>query len=171
MIDFYPPQKGEYSPYFDSYLSLNPNKNFSELIHSQVEEFQLFFEQKPEAWADTPYQLGKWTPKEVLGHIIDTERIMTFRALCFSRGDQNSLPGFDQDPYVLNAKFGAVSLALLLEDFEAQRKALLTFIQTLPKESLDHLGTANGSKITPRALFWIIPGHFIHHFTILKNRY
>jgi len=106
-----------------------------------------------------------------LGHIIDTERIMTFRALCFARGEKASLPGFDQDPYVLNARFGEVPTDYLLEDFVAQRKALLTMVKILPESSLDNVGHANANPITPRALFWIIPGHLTHHLRVLKERY
>ena len=171
MNHFHPPKKGEYPAYFDKYLQLNPKKNYAELIGQQAEEIRRLFDSKPSSWTEKPYLAGKWTPKEVLGHVIDTERIMTFRGLCFARGERNALPGFDQDPYVLHARFGAVPAALLLEDFENQRKALLTLIQTLPEEALDYLGTANGSDISPRALFWIIPGHFIHHLNILKKRY
>ncbi|WP_297334962.1 DinB family protein [Algoriphagus sp.] len=166
-----PPTKGDYPAYFERYLQLNPQKAYPLLIDEQIQKIKGLFETKPSSWAETPYQTGKWSPKEVLGHVIDTERIMTFRALCFARGERNALPGFDQDPYVLNARFGAIASELLLEDFESQRKALLTLIQTLPEDSLDISGTANGAKITPRALFWIIPGHFIHHLTILNQRY
>ena len=96
---------------------------------------------------------------------------MAFRALCFSRGDQNSLPGFDQDPYVINAGYNKVATELLLADFEAERAALGTLVQTLNENVLDNIGTANGNLISPRSLLWIIPGHFIHHMNILKERY
>ncbi|MFC3414468.1 DinB family protein [Algoriphagus hitonicola] len=171
MRSFHPPTKDEYPAYFDRYLQLNPQQDYPLLIEEQIQTIKELFKSKTSNWAEKPYQAGKWSPKEVLGHVIDTERIMTFRALCFARGERNALPGFDQDPYVLNARFGSVPSALLLEDFENQRKALLTLIQTLPEDSLDFHGKANGTKITPRALFWIIPGHFIHHLTILKERY
>jgi hypothetical protein len=171
MNTFSLPKKGEYSSYFDTYLTKIPEGNFSEIILKQTEELKTLFQSKNPGWDSTPYAEGKWTPKEVLGHIIDTERIMTFRALCFARGEQQSLPGFDQDPYVLNARFGKVETDLLLADFEAQRRALLTLIATLDEEAMDCVGNANGRPITPRALFWIIPGHFTHHFSILKERY
>jgi len=171
MNTFLPPNKGEYAAYFDKYLSQVVNQNISDLISSQIEDLQSLIGSKPEGWDSIPYEDGKWTPKEVIGHVIDTERIMTFRALCFARGEKSALPGFDQDPYVLNARFGHVPIEVLMEDFEAQRKALRTLIRTLPESSLDNVGTASGNPITPRALFWIIPGHFIHHLNILKERY
>ncbi|WP_339702041.1 DinB family protein [Algoriphagus aquimarinus] len=165
------PRKGDYSAFFSTYLNLVSGNNYEEQLQNQVNELLILFKEKGTDWAEKAYAEGKWTPKEVLGHVIDTERIMTFRALCFARGEKSSLPGFDQDPYVLNARFGQVPIEYLLEDFQAQRKALLTMIRILPEDSLDLVGRANGNSITPRALFWIIPGHFTHHFNIFKERY
>lgn len=165
------PKEGEYSNYFNRYLSLTSTQPYQNQILSQIEVCQTLFEEKGEEWANKAYAAGKWTPKEVLGHVIDTERIMTFRALCFARGEQAALPGFDQDPYVLNAKFDQVAIQDLLEDFKMQRLALISLIKTLPVDSLSNLGLASGNLISPRALFWIIPGHFEHHFSILKERY
>lgn len=165
------PKKGEYSAFFSTYLKLVSGNNYEEQILKQGETMVSLFHERGSAWAETAYEEGKWTPKEVLGHVIDTERIMTFRALCFARGERSSLPGFDQDPYVLNARFGLVPIHYLLDDLIAQRIALLSLIRILPEESLDLVGTASGNPITPRALFWIIPGHFTHHLNILKERY
>jgi len=165
------PKEGEYPNYFNRYFALNSPEPFQDQIHSQIEECTELFKSKGEDWSNKPYAAGKWSPKEVLGHVIDTERIMTFRALCFARGEKSALPGFDQDPYVLNARFGQVAISDLLEDFKNQRYALLSLIKTLPESSMANLGQASGNPISPRALFWIIPGHFVHHFSILKERY
>jgi hypothetical protein len=165
------PKEGEYPDYFDKYLALNSDEPYEVQIQEQIESCFRFFEAKGKAWADKAYAAGKWTPKEVLGHVIDTERIMTFRALCFARGEKSPLPGFDQDPYVLNAKFGQVAIHDLLEDFKIQRLALLSLIKTLPEESLTNLGQASGNPLSTRALFWIIPGHFQNHMIILNSRY
>jgi len=166
-----PPKKGEYAPYFETYLSLVPSKDLADMIVEQINELKAFVNSMPAGWDSKSYQEGKWTPKEVIGHLIDTDRIMTFRALCFARGEKAPLPGFDQDPYVKHAKFGDVSMENLLEDFEAQRKAILSMMRTLPEQSLDEVGKASGNPATPRALLWIIPGHFIYHLAILKERY
>ncbi|MDR7131968.1 hypothetical protein J2X69_004334 [Algoriphagus sp. 4150] len=165
------PKEGDYSAFFSTYIKLVSGNNYEEQLLNQVDELLKFFQAKGSDWAEKAYAEGKWTPKEVLGHVIDTERIMTFRALCFARGERSSLPGFDQDPYVLNARFGQAPIEYLLEDFQAQRRALLSMIRILPEESLDFIGQASGNPITPRALFWIIPGHFMHHMNILKERY
>ena len=165
------PKKGEYSNFYSTYLNLLTGNNYEELILEQIDLLNSLFEEKGKEWAEKSYAEGKWTAKEVLGHIIDTERIMTFRALCFARGEKSALPGFDQDPYVLNARFGQVPVEHLLEDFKAQRMALLSMIRILPEDTLDLVGQASGNPITPRALLWIIPGHFKHHYQIFKTKY
>jgi hypothetical protein len=171
MNSFSPPQNGTYPSFYHTYISKISEQDYLELILRQTREIRELFESKEDGWDTIAYEPGKWTPKEVLGHIIDTDRIMTFRALCFSRGEQNALPGFDQDPYVINAGYNKVSTDLLLADFEAERTALATLVRTLSENVLDNVGTANGNLISPRSLFWIIPGHFIHHLNILKDRY
>lgn len=171
MKTFSLPNKGEYPSYYETYLDKIPVGDFSELILSQLIEIRNLFASKPLGWESIAYAEGKWTPKEVLGHMIDTERIMTFRALCFARGEKQSLPGFDENQYVLAADFSENSLEDLLDDFEAQRRALLTLVKTLSEGVLDIQGIANEKPITPRALLWIIPGHFIHHVQVLNSRY
>lgn len=173
MKTFSLPCKGEYPPYYETYISKLElgDSNFSTLIQSQTIDLKAFFASKPKGWANEPYAPGKWTPKEVLGHLLDTERIMTFRALCIARGEKKLLPGFDQDPYVNQGQFNVVSLKDLLKDFEMQRQAILSMIRTFPEHSFQEIGSANGNPMSTRALLWIIPGHFLHHFEVLKNSY
>lgn len=171
MNTFSLPSKGEYPTYYETYISKLGSPNFSELVLSQIQELKSFFTSKPDDWDTIPYAPGKWTPKEVLGHLIDTERIMTFRALCIARGEKKMLPGFDQDPYVIQGQFNAVSLDDLLTDFETQRKAILSMVQTFPEAAFQEIGSANGNPISTRALLWIIPGHFLHHFQVLQQHY
>lgn len=165
------PKKGDYSNFFTSYLKKVSGEEYEKYLLNQIELLKELFNSKNDLWAETTYAENKWTPKEVLGHILDTERIMAFRALCIARGEKSSLPGFDQDPYVLNARFGHVSVELLLKDFEIQRMSLLSMLNILPPDSLDLEGFANGNSITPRALLWIIPGHFEHHYNIFTEKY
>lgn len=171
MKTFSLPSKGEYPPYYESYISKLAEANFSDLLLLQLEQLKTLFSSKPAGWENTPYAPGKWSPKEVLGHCIDTERIMTFRALCIARGEKKLLPGFDQDPYVVQGQFNAVSLDDLLADFEMQRQAILSMIQTFPEASFQEIGSANGNPMSTRALLWIIPGHFMHHFEVLQQAY
>ena len=171
MKTFSLPSKGEYPPYYETYISKLGDQNFSTLIQFQLQELKVFFSSKPQGWANEPYAPGKWSPKEVLGHCIDTERIMTFRALCIARGEKKLLPGFDQDPYVVQGQFNAVALDDLLADFELQRQAILSMVRTFPEASFEEIGSANGNPMSTRALLWIIPGHFMHHFEVLQQAY
>jgi hypothetical protein len=171
MNTFSLPSKGEFPTYYETYISKLGSPNFSELVLSQIQELKAFYGSKPDGWDTIPYAPGKWTPKEVLGHLIDTERIMTFRALCIARGEKKMLPGFDQDPYVIQGQFNAASLDDLLADFEMQRQAILSMVRTLPAASFLEIGNANGNQMTTRALLWIIPGHFMHHFQVLQQHY
>jgi hypothetical protein len=171
MKTFSLPSKGEYPPYYESYISKLAEANFSDLLLLQLEQLKTLLSSKPAGWENTPYAPGKWSPKEVLGHCIDTERIMTFRALCIARGEKKLLPGFDQDPYVVQGQFNAVALDDLLADFELQRQAILSMVQTFPEASFEEIGSANGNPMSTRALLWIIPGHFMHHFEVLQQAY
>jgi hypothetical protein len=171
MKTFSLPSKGEYPPYYETYISKLAEANFSDLLLLQLEQLKTLLSSKPAGWENTPYAPGKWSPKEVLGHCIDTERIMTFRALCIARGEKKLLPGFDQDPYVVQGQFNAVALDDLLADFELQRQAILSMIRTFPEASFEEIGSANGNPMSTRALLWIIPGHFMHHFEVLQQAY
>ena len=171
MNTFSLPSKGEYPAYYETYISKLGDQIFSALIQSQTQELKAFVASKPEGWANVPYAPGKWTPKEVIGHCIDTERIMTFRALCIARGEKKLLPGFDQDPYVVQGQFNDVSLDDLLSDFETQRQSILTMVRTFPEAAFPEVGSANGNPMSTRALLWIIPGHFMHHFQVLQHAY
>jgi hypothetical protein len=171
MKTFSLPSKGEYPPYYETYISKLAEANFSDLLLKQIKQLKTLLSSKPAGWENTPYAPGKWSPKEVLGHCIDTERIMTFRALCIARGEKKLLPGFDQDPYVVQGQFNAVALDDLLADFELQRQAILSMIRTFPEVSFEEIGSANGNPMSTRALLWIIPGHFMHHFEVLQQAY
>ena len=171
MKTFSLPSKGEYPPYYETYISKLAEANFSDLLLKQIEQLKTLLSSKPAGWENTPYAPGKWSPKEVLGHCIDTERIMTFRALCIARGEKKLLPGFDQDPYVVQGQFNAVAVDDLLVDFELQRQAILSMVRTFPEASFQEIGSANGNPMSTRALLWIIPGHFLHHFEVLQQAY
>lgn len=171
MNTFSLPSKGEYPAYYETYISKLADANFSELLLSQIEQLNTLLASKPAGWETSPYAPGKWSPKQVLGHCIDTERVMTFRALCIARGDKSFFPGFDQDSYVTQGQFDDVTMEFLLADFVNQRHAVLSLVQTLPEISFQEIGNANGNPMSTRALLWIIPGHFMHHFQILQQAY
>ena len=120
---------------------------------------------------DFAYAPGKWTPKEVIGHIIDTERIMAFRALCFARKDKTPLPGFDENYYVANANFKNRTMYDLAHEFAVVRESNIALFKCFNQEALDATGTANGREVSVRAILFMIAGHAVHHVNIIKTRY
>jgi hypothetical protein len=125
----------------------------------------------PKAMGDFTYQSGKWTVKEVIGHLIDTERVMAYRAMCIARDEKQLLPGFDQDDYVKSGNFNKRDLFDLVYEFRLLRESNMLLAKGLDKEVLSKRGTANNKEVTVLALFYIIAGHEKHHMNILVDRY
>lgn len=117
------------------------------------------------------YEEGKWSIKEMVGHITDTERIMAYRALAFARSDTHSLHGFDQDSYVEAASFNEMSLKELIVDYKSVRSSTISLFSTFNDRMLTVRGTASGSEFSVRALGFVIIGHEMHHIEILKEKY
>lgn len=117
------------------------------------------------------YEPGKWSIKELLGHLIDSERIFTYRALRFARNDHAPLSGFDQDPYVAEANFDQRPWSELVAEFEHLRRSTILFFRGLKPESETRFGVANNASITVRALGYAIAGHELHHMRILREKY
>ena len=163
------PQTQEYPEWGNRYISLIEG-NINQVLTDQATDFPNFINNLIEK-GDYAYAPGKWTIKEMLGHIIDTERIMVYRLLCFARGEQAALPGFEEDDYVANAHFKDRTLFSLSEEFALLRKANLYLIHSLNEEELDRIGNANGKNISVRALTFILAGHVIHHTNVIKERY
>src|SRR5690554_45812 len=130
-----PPEMNEYGEYYEKYISKIRGSDVAELLLSQVEELRFVVKQLTEERAVKPYAPDKWTYKQLLGHINDTEKIMFFRALCVARNEQQALPGFDQDDYVRAADFNNVHLSDLMEDFEYIRRSIAYFLKHLSKEA------------------------------------
>jgi hypothetical protein len=117
------------------------------------------------------YEPGKWSVKELVGHLIDTERILSYRLLRIARGDRTPIEGFDQDPYVANSNAGARTLRSLASEFGHVRAATLALVRGLDDAAWSRRGTANENEVTVRALAHIIAGHELHHIRILRERY
>jgi DinB superfamily len=163
------PQIQEYPQWYKRYIDLVED-NVLEVLERQGPDFAGFLGRIAEK-ADYAYAPGKWTIKEMVGHIIDTERIMVFRLTSFSRGEKAPLPGFEEDDYVINAHFKDRTLLSLSEEFECLRKANLFLLKSLNEEELNRSGNANGNEISVRALVFILAGHVMHHKNIIKERY
>ena len=141
------------------------------ILNSQEKALVSLFSQLNEEQALSRYAPGKWSLKEVLAHITDTERIMSYRLLRIARGDTTDLPGFDQDIFIANTSFDEVALTDLVKDFQAVRQATLTLLPTISEAAWTRLGTANTFAISARALAYVIAGHAQHHLNVVEQKY
>ena len=165
------PEVNEYDPYYQKYIDRVPNGDIAAILDSQIEGTLSFLRGVTEKKAGYAYAAGKWTVKEVLGHLIDTERIFVYRALCIGRNDKSWLPGFDQDDYVANANFNARTLQSLIDEWAGVRRATVHLFKNFTDDEWRRRGIANQKEISTRALAYNIAGHELHHVEILKSRY
>ena len=165
------PEAGEYAEHYATYISKVPGTNVLGILESQRLHMSQLFAGRSERDGNFRYAPGKWTIKEVLGHITDTERIFTYRALRIARGDQTPLPGFEQDDFVKNGGFAARTLADLVEEFAAVRGASVALFRSFDDQAWSRRGVASQKQVTVRALGFITAGHQIHHRMILEEQY
>jgi len=165
------PQAGEYAPYYDRYVSLVEGEDILNALDQQRRETMLLLSGRDEEDGDFRYAPGKWSAKEVLGHVCDTERIFAYRALRFSRADATPIEGYEQDDYVRNGPFAQRPLADLVEDFIAVRRATLSLLRNLDEAAWSRRGIANKNEVSVRGLAYIIAGHELHHRRILEEKY
>ena len=164
------PDTTEYAQFYKNYIALVPEGPILDFLARQPGEYRALLVGVSDADAAAPTAPGKWSIKEVLGHICDTERVMSYRALRFVRGDQTELPGFEQDDYVREAGSNSRSVQDLLAEFENIRKATIALFGSLPPGVDTRGGIANGNRMTVRALAYIAGGHAQHHYELLKAR-
>ena len=165
------PATSEYAPYYGKYVSLVQAGDILSLLEEQLEETLALLANVPEESGVYRYAPGKWSVKELVGHIVDTERIFSYRALRFARQDQTPLPGYEQDEYIRGAAFDACPLAELAEELSAVRRSNIFLFRHLDEAAWMRQGTADGKPFTVRALAYIIAGHELHHREILRSRY
>ena len=165
------PQSGDYVPYYDRYISLVPGNDILTAFEDQRREMLLLLCGRTEADGDIRYAPDKWSLKEVLGHVNDTERIMSYRALRISRGDATPIEGYEQDDYVRNGPFARRPLADLIEDYIAVRRATVSLFRNLDEPAWTRRGVANKNEVTVQALAYIIAGHELHHRRVLEEKY
>ena len=164
------PDATEYAAYYEKYVSLVEGDVLETLARQGAETASLLAS-IPEDAAGSRYEPGKWSVKELVGHVIDGERIFAYRALRFARGDQTPLEGFDQDPYVASGNFDARTLTSLAEELTHVRASTLALLRSLGPEAWARRGTASDNEVTVRALAYITAGHEAHHVRILRERY
>jgi uncharacterized damage-inducible protein DinB len=165
------PESSEYAPDYENYILRVSGDDSVLALQELAKQTQELLSEIDEEKALFRYAEGKWSIKELIGHLIDTERIFGFRALCFARNDKNPIAGMEQDDYVQNADFELVEFAKLAEEFRLVRNSTIAMFQNFPDDAWLRTGTASDNLVSVRALAFMIAGHEIHHINILKERY
>lgn len=165
------PQTGDFPSYFQGYIGKVEAESAAALTEKYGKVLEAFYTGLPETKADYAYAPGKWSLKDVLQHIVDTERIMSYRLLRIARKDETALASFDENSYAENAHADRRSFASLKEEFLAVRKSTDLLLQSLQPEQLAHAGVASGNRMTANALAYIIFGHMLHHKSVIEERY
>ncbi len=165
------PQPDEFAPFYAGYVHRAIDGDILEKLEHLKESTYLFFTGIPADKANYSYAPYKWSVKQVLNHMIDTERVFAYRVLCFLRRDENLLPGFDENAYADTAAVNNRSLQDLANEFKAVREANLFLYRSVSHEKSLFVGMASGKPVSVRALLYIIAGHELHHIAILKERY
>ncbi len=165
------PDASEFAPFYAGYVAEVPDGEILEVIRRGATDFATTLATIPEARGDHRYADGKWSIRELLGHIIDTERVFSYRTLRIARGDATPLPGFDQDPYVLTSGAQQRTIGSLAAELAAVRASTIALLDSLPDEAWTRVGTASGHPVSARAMAYITAGHAEHHLEILRSRY
>ena len=161
----------EYRESYKHYIQLAPDLEITASLNKTHKDTIAFFENLPTGKLEFRYAEGKWTPKEVLQHLMDTERIFAYRALRIARQDSTPIPGFEQDDYVLPSKANDRTIQDLLEEYKSIRQASISLFKSFDEEMWARIGTASGSPMSARAAASILPGHELHHMQVINERY
>jgi uncharacterized damage-inducible protein DinB len=165
------PHTSEYAPHYHTYISGVPEGDVVAIMRDAGRELHAAVMAIPEQRGGFRYAEGKWTIREVIGHLIDAERIFTYRALRIARSDATPLPGFEENDYVRTAGSDERTLASLGQELAAVRESTVLLFQSLPTDAWVRRGTASGKEISVRAIAYIVAGHPLHHLRILRERY
>jgi len=165
------PAPGEYPPVFERYVARVPEGDVLPALERQVSEVRAALGGLSPERAGFRYAPDKWSVRELLGHVTDTERVFAYRAMCVARGEQTPLPGFEEKDYAANAGHDRYALGDLLAEFEAVRRANVSMFAHLDEKALFRVGTANGAPVTARAIAYMMVGHARHHLAVLAEKY
>jgi len=165
------PSSSEYPAYAEGYISQVPDGDIVATLGKQLDETLALIRSIPETRGDFRYEEGKWSIKEVIGHVVDGERVFAYRALRFARGDATPLSGFEQDDYVRGASFDKRTLNDLANEYEHVRRSSISLFSNLDDEAWSRRGSANNNETSVRALAFMLAGHERHHVEILRTRY
>jgi hypothetical protein len=162
---------GEYNPYYEQYIKKAGDVTISKGLKDNGDAIIAFLESISEEKLEFRYAEGKWTIKEIIQHLIDTERVFTYRALCIARKDKTLFPGYDQDEYAVNSEANNRTIHSLMNEYKAVRLATIILFESFSVDMLKRVGIASNSNLSPRAVAFITIGHENHHCEIIKERY
>jgi len=165
------PREDEYATFYARYVALVPETDILAVLERQAGELRELAASVPVERETRRYAEGKWSIREVLGHLVDGERVFGYRAFCISRGERAALPSFDENQYVGEARGNATPLRELADELALVRQSNLAFLRRLEPREWERTGTASGKTISVRALAWVMAGHPRHHVEILRERY
>ena len=165
------PDQSDYAPYYANYIKLVEGEDILKILNDQSKITQDVLNSFSEHKGNYQYADGKWTVKEVVGHLLDTERVFAYRALCIARGEKKSLPGFEQDDYVNEGNFNRRELFELNYEFRLLRESNLLLFRSFAPEMLWKRGFASEASVTVLAILFIIAGHEKHHIKVLREKY
>lgn len=165
------PAPTEYAPYYAQYVDMLPEGNILDILQSQHRDTQQLLAAVGETGGDFRYAPGKWSLKQVIGHLCDSERVFAYRALVFARNDRSPLPSMEQDDYVQQSNFEGRTLLSIANEFASIRAATLSLFHSVDGDMWMRRGTANNVEFTVRAMPYIIGGHELHHMAVVRTRY
>ncbi|WP_257348502.1 DinB family protein [Pseudalkalibacillus decolorationis] len=165
------PKSSEYNPYLERYIGLVPDDDLLKTLKRQQTEMNDFLKSIPIEKGEYRYEKGKWSLKEVVGHIADIERVMSYYLLVVARGDTTTYPSFDKDSYVSNAEYDRLELSDIITELSVVRQSTISLITCLSDNALMRTGTVMSQPTTARALGYVIAGHELHHREIIKRSY
>lgn len=165
------PAPNEHAAFYAPYIARVPASDIVEILRAQIAETATFLRSIPDERTVSGYAPGKWTIRDVVGHLADVERVMGYRALRFARADRTPLPGFEENDYVPRAEASARPMDDLVGELESVRAATVALLSGLPPDAWRRTGSANGKEISVRALAAVIAGHERHHVAVIRERY
>ncbi len=165
------PQPTDHTEYLGYYINLVTEQDVMSALYNNHTKVLEFIKAIPAEKTDHRYAPGKWTIKQVINHVVDTERIFCYRALCFARGEEQVLPGFDENAYAAAAGLEQTDLVLLAEEFDIVRKATTLFFKQLDEKELQRKGRSASGGNTMLAMGYTMCGHALHHINVIKERY
>jgi DinB family protein len=165
------PNETEYAPYYQAYINQVNENDILPVLRGQMDDLDVLLERVAPENETYRYAEGKWSIREIVGHLIDGERVFGYRAFSIARGEQQNLPGFDQDEYMLTAPYHNIELEDLLSELRLIRLGNIAMFRTLDEASWNRVGTANANQVSVRAIAFIMAGHVRHHMGVLRERY